>query len=198
MKILIGTTNKDKFTEYEKAFEIHGKDIEIVSVNDLNITGEVEEDGKSLLENARKKAKYFGEKSGMFTVSEDFGLFVDALGGEPGIHAKRWHGGTEADRRRKLLERLSGVSGGSRKAEYRGVMVGYDPGRKAFWEYEGAIRGRIREDGDFPEGFGYDPIFISDFYGKSFSDTSKEEKLAISHRGLGVRGLVGFLKSHID
>lgn len=198
MKILIGTTNKNKFKQFLKAFEIHGKGHKLVSLSDLGLKDDVEEDGKTLLENARKKARHFGEKSGLMTLSDDLGLFVDALGGKPGVHSKRWHPGSEIDRNKKLLEELEGVSEENRTAKYTGALSFYDPVFKFSWEYEKAVDGRICENYTGDDGFGYDPIFLENSSQKRFSELSEDENLAISHRGLGVKELLNFLKIYVD
>src|SRR4030042_3267476 len=109
MKILIGTNNENKFNQFKRAFNSINPDIELCSLKELGITDDVEEDSDNLLENAKKKAKYYGEKSGMLTLSDDLGFFVDALNGEPGIHAKRWCFGTDRDRYIMILERMKDV-----------------------------------------------------------------------------------------
>lgn len=106
MKILIGTNNENKLKQYERLFDDLVIGVEVFSLKDLSITDDVAEDADNLLDNAKAKAKFYAEKSGLMAVADDVGLYVDALNGEPGIHAKRWHEGTEADRNNKLLELL--------------------------------------------------------------------------------------------
>ena len=98
MQLLIGTNNKNKLNQFTRIFVRLGISLELFSLQDLGIRDEVTEDRENLLDNAKKKAKYYGEKSGMITLADDTGLFIDALGGEPGVHAKRWYAGTEKDR----------------------------------------------------------------------------------------------------
>ena len=98
MKILIGTNNENKLKQFARIFKNLGSDIELVSLKDAGITDDVEEDQDNLLDNAKKKAQFYGELSKMLTMADDTGLFIDALDGEPGIHAKRWHEGTEKER----------------------------------------------------------------------------------------------------
>ena len=198
MKILIGTTNKDKFRQFKKAFDIHEKDFEVVSLAELGITDDVEEDGETLSENSRKKAQYFGKKSGLMTLADDTGLFVDALDGKPGIHAKRWHEGTYRDRNLKLLEELKDVSKEKRTARYIGVVSVYDPKNDIFWEFEKKTEGLICEEFFDEDGFGYDPIFWENTFGKRFSELTEGENLSISHRGMGVKELVDFLRIYVD
>jgi len=178
-EILIGTNNQDKLKQFRLFFKQLNLDIKAHSLADLGIEDEVEEDLNSILEIAKKKAKCYAEKSGVITLSDDLGLFVDALGGEPGIHAKRWHEGTENDRCFKLQERLKDISEKQRTAIY-------DPEKKEFWTYEGSIEGVISDEFKGSLGFGYDPIFkLPD--GRHFAELSEEERNTISHRGKTIR-----------
>jgi XTP/dITP diphosphohydrolase len=193
MKILIGTHNKNKFGQFERIFEGLDKNIELLSLNDLNIQEDVEEDSDVLLENAKKKARYYGEKSGFLTLSDDLGLFVDALGGEPGVHAKRWLSGTDKDRYIKILERMEGVPAGKRTCRYKAVLVAYIPEEKDFWIYEQSLEGEIADRPKEGVGFGYDPIVIIN--GKYYSEFSDEERFKAGHRGLGAKKLLKHLFS---
>src|SRR4030042_3566384 len=114
MKILIGTNNENKLNQFRRIFRNLGSDIELASLKDVSITDDVEEDGDNLLDNAKKKAQFYGEKSKMLTLADDTGLFIDALGGEPGVHAKRWHEGTEKERYLKILEKIKDIQKGKR------------------------------------------------------------------------------------
>lgn len=194
MKILIGSNNKDKIKQFEFLFSKYAPEIELVSLAELGIIDDVEEDADNLLDNARKKAQYYGEKSGIMTLADDTGLFVDVLGGEPGVHAKRWHEGTEHDRSLKLLERLKGVPEADRTARYIGVLTVYDPTAKTFWDYEGRCEGRITDYFSGSNGFGYDPIFRIVELDKQYAELSEEEKLTVGHRAKGVEAFVASLK----
>lgn len=185
MIILIGTHNEDKLNQFKTAFKLLNADIELLSLNDLEIAEDVEEDSENLLDNAKKKAKYYGEKSGMLTLSDDLGFFVDALGGEPGIHAKRWHSGTEKEKYMKILERMKNVPQDKRTCRYKSALVAYNPARKDFWIYEQDLKGIIAQEPKEGRGFGYDPIVI--IRGKYYSEYTDEERYKVSHRGLGIK-----------
>jgi XTP/dITP diphosphohydrolase len=193
MKILIGTNNENKLNQFKRIFKNLGSDIELVSLKNIGITDDVEEDADNLLDNAKKKAQFYGEKSGMITLADDLGLFVDALDGEPGIHAKRWHEGTDLERCHKLLERLKDIPEEKRTCRYTGVLVVFDPNKKEFWNYENNIEAVISDEFKGDLGFGYDPIFKLE-NGKHYAELTDEERDAISHRGLGVRELIKFYK----
>ncbi len=193
MKILIGTHNKNKFSQFKRIFEALDKDIELLSLNDLNIREDVNEDSDILLENAKKKAKYYGEKSGLLTLSDDLGLFIDALGGEPGVHAKRWLSGTDKDRYTKILERMKDVPQEKRTCRYKAVLVTYVPEEKNLWVYEQSLEGTIAISPKEGMGFGYDPIVIIN--GKYYSEFTDDERFKVSHRGVGAKKLLEHLKS---
>ena len=161
---------------------------EVYSLGDMNISDDVEEDGETLLENATKKAKYFGEKLGMITLADDTGLFVDVLNGEPGVHAKRWHAGTERERNLKLIEKLKKIPEDERTCRYTGVLVIYNPKKNKFWTYEGKTEGWISDEFKGTSGFGYDQIFKTKAYeGRHYAELDHMEKDLISHRGMGIR-----------
>ena len=192
MKILIGTNNENKLEQFRRIFKNFDSDIELVSLKEAGIIDDVEEDEDNLLANARNKACFYGEKSELLTLADDTGLFVDILRGEPGVHAKRWHGGTELDRNNKLLERLKGIPEEKRTCRYTGFLVLYDPRTKEFWEYKNDIEGLISDEFRGELGFGYDPIFkLKD--GGRYGELIDEERDTISHRGLGVKELLKFL-----
>lgn len=193
MEILIGTNNKNKLDQFKRIFKRLNADVVLFSLRDLDIGDEVEEDQDNLLENAKKKAKYYGEKSNSLTLADDTGLFIDKLGGQPGVHAKRWHAGTENDRNIKILEMMAAVPKGQRTCRYTGVLALYNPENKEFWTYENNLEGTIADEASGAGGFGYDPIFISTQFNKYYSQLSDEERDSISHRGLGIKELLNYL-----
>jgi|WetSurMetagenome_2_1015567.scaffolds.fasta_scaffold136217_2 XTP/dITP diphosphohydrolase len=188
MKILIGTNNENKLRQFRRMFGKFMPEAEVYSLGDMNITDDVEEDGETLFENATKKAKYFGEKSGIITLADDTGLFVDVLDGEPGVHAKRWHAGTEKERNLKLIEKLKNISESERTCRYVGVLAIYNPKNKKSWTYEGKVEGWISDEFKGTSGFGYDQIFKTKAYdGRHYAELDHAEKDLISHRGMGIR-----------
>jgi len=194
MKILIGTNNENKLKQFRRIFRNLGSDIEPVSLKEVGITSDVEEDDDNLLANAKKKAKFYADASGMITLADDTGLFIDALGGEPGVHAKRWHEGTEKDRYLKIMERMEDISNEKRNCRYNGVLAVYNPETQEFWTHESSLEGIIANKPMEANGFGYDPIFISTAFNKYYSQLTDEERDSISHRGLGINK---FLKDYI-
>lgn len=156
---------------------------------------DVVEDADTLTGNARLKAQAICTATGLPAVSDDTGLFVDALRGAPGVYAARFAGqdATYADNRAKLLGELRDVD--DRAARFVSlVMVVWPDGREL--EVEGVCRGTIASAELGDRGFGYDPVFIpDDGDGRSFAQMSDDEKNQISHRGRALRGLLEALRS---
>ncbi len=144
------------------------------------------EDGATLLDNARIKAQAIGDATGEAAVADDTGLEVDALGGRPGVTTARY-GGIP-----RLLAELEGVD--ERSARWRTVALVLHPdGREVVAEgvCEGSITDAPRGDG----GFGYDPVFVpAAGDGRAFSEMTRAEKNAISHRGHAFRALAALLE----
>ena len=195
MKLLVGTNNKNKFEQFKFIFTYYGADnIQLVSLAELGITDDVEEDKNTLLGNARKKAKFFAEKSGLTTIADDTGFFVEALDGFPGVKAKRWLKGTERDRNLAILEKMEGVPEEKRGCRYRGVVAVYNPQSKKFWQAENDCEGVITKE-LYPGGFGYDGIFYMPHFRKTYGQLTEEEKISINFRGRGVKEFLDFLQS---
>ncbi len=154
---------------------------------------DVVEDAGTLAGNARLKARAVCAATGLPAVSDDTGLFVDALGGAPGVETAYYAGpqATYAQNRTKLLADLAGVD--DRRAEFRTVVMVVWPDGDELW-VEGVCAGTIATEELGDRGFGYDPVFIpADGDGRSFSQMSDAEKNAISHRGRAFNALVAAL-----
>lgn len=155
---------------------------------------EVVEDAGTLEGNARLKAASICEATGLPAVSDDTGLFVVALGGEPGVETAYYAGpnATYAENRAKMLVALDGVS--DRRAAFRTkVMVVWPDGRELC--VEGVCEGTIATEERGDRGFGFDPLFIpNDGDGRTFSLMSDTEKNEISHRGRAFAALVNALR----
>ncbi|MBK5331632.1 MAG: RdgB/HAM1 family non-canonical purine NTP pyrophosphatase [Ilumatobacteraceae bacterium] len=158
---------------------------------------EVAEDADTLIGNARLKATAICTATGLPAVSDDTGLFVDAIGGAPGIYAARFAGkdATYADNRAKLLRELGRTN--NRKASFvSAVMVVWPDGHEL--AVEGVCEGTIAtaELGD--RGFGYDPVFVpDDGDGRSFAQMSDAEKNQISHRARALQALLAALRESV-
>lgn len=192
MLLLIATHNSDKLREIRETFNFPG--IDVVPACDVpNGDVDVVEDGSSFSENALKKARAVRDATGCWTMADDSGIAVDALGGKPGIHSARYAGepcDNEANNR-KLLASLQGVA--DRTARYHCCLALAAPdGRE--WTCERTCEGSIAAEPHGCGGFGYDPIFYPAGSDRTFGEWTAEAKNAISHRGKAVRDAVKLWK----
>ncbi|MFI4910548.1 MAG: XTP/dITP diphosphatase [Sedimentisphaeraceae bacterium JB056] len=189
MKILLATTNPGKKRELE--YMLDGFGVELCTLADFDNIVEVEEDGQTFAENARKKALGYASQSGLWTIADDSGLEVDYLDGAPGIHSARFSGvhKDHSDPRnlidheniKKLLSLMEGVEEQKRTARFVCSLALAKPG-KVLFETFGAFEGRILNELRGEGGFGYDPVFFVPEIGKTAAEMSKEEKNSMSHR----------------
>jgi XTP/dITP diphosphohydrolase len=159
LELLIATHNQGKMREYRHLLQ--DVPLKLVSLDELGISQDIAETGTTFAENAWLKAEGYAGLSGMLTLSDDSGLEVDALGGEPGIHSARYGGdscASDQERVQLLLRNLAGVPREKRTARFRCVIAICDPdGRKA--SVVGSVAGLIQYEAEGNEGFGYDPVF---------------------------------------
>ena len=157
---------------------------------------DVVEDGDTLEDNARLKAQAILKATGIAALSDDTGLSVDALGGEPGVHSARYSGenATYEENVEKLIQNLAGVPPRLRTARFKTVaMICYPDGSEII--ATGVVEGMISESRKGDEGFGYDPVFVPyEGDGSSFAEMG-EEKHSFSHRGRALRNLVEMINS---
>ena len=160
---------------------------------------DVVEDGETLLDNARLKARALVAATGIAAVADDTGLEVDALGGAPGVYSARYAGedATYADNVAKLVESLAALDDdGGARARFKTVALAAFADGSELWA-EGVVDGTIatRPRGD--NGFGYDPVFVPAAHeggdGRTFAQMDAEEKDALSHRGRAFRALAQLL-----
>jgi len=191
-KILVASTNPGKLNELRAML---GSDIEWLSFSDFDAIGEIEEDGATFAENARKKAVGYAEATGLWTIADDSGLVVEALGGAPGVKSARFSGAREEDRTlvdrknmAKVLKLLEGVPDEKRTARFVCCLCLASP-EKILIETKGTLEGFINDREVGENGFGYDPIFFVPHLNKTVAQLTHEEKNAISHRGNAIRKL---------
>ncbi len=195
MKLLLATRNRAKLAELRSLLE--GTGWQLVTLNDYPALGPVAETGATFEENARLKAVAAFQATGLWTLGEDSGLEVDALGGEPGVMSARWAGpeATDHDRCRQLLARMIAVPDELRTARFRCVVCLVEPsGAERF--FEGVCPGRISHHIRGSAGFGYDPLFIPDGYSLTFAQLGNAVKSRISHRAQAIQRLAAFLRRH--
>ncbi len=179
MKIIAATSNQGKVREIKSIFS--GEAFEILSMKEAGIERDIEENGTTFEENALIKARAIARLCDCAVLSDDSGLCVDALNGAPGIYSARYAGenATDQERVEKLLEELVNVK--DRRAKFVGACALVYPDGKELVGI-GEVYGTIGFEPKGENGFGYDPIFISDELKKTFSEATEEEKNSISHR----------------
>lgn len=193
MRLLIATHNRGKLTEYKKMFA--DLSYELVTLADVGISDEVAETGTTFAENARLKATDYARQSGLLTLADDSGLEVDALGGAPGVHSKRYAGAAQSDAERNLflLNKLRAVPARQRTARFRCAIALAAPDGKT-WEADGACEGAIAFEPRGAHGFGYDPVFLVAERGMCMAELPAEEKNKISHRARAAEKARAILK----
>lgn len=156
----------------------------IRSVGDFEGVADVVEDAETFAGNARKKAAETARALGTWTLADDSGLAVDALGGAPGVLSARYAGEPSDDEanNQKLLEALATVEDDRRGAAFRCALALADPSGTIRLEAEGSCRGRITRHRRGPGGFGYDPLFLIPEYHQTFGELSSIVKHQLSHR----------------
>lgn len=192
MELVIASRNSHKIKELEAILRESLADIKLLSLDEAGFFGEIVEDGKTFSENALIKARE-AAKTGKIGIGDDSGLCVYALGGAPGVYSARYAGehGDDLANNKKLQDELLGKR--DRSAYFLSAIACVFPdGREIVVEgrTEGVIICEPRGDG----GFGYDPYFLYEPFGKTFAELSADEKNAVSHRGKAVRALAQELK----
>jgi XTP/dITP diphosphohydrolase len=200
-KILVASTNTGKLRELR---ELLGGDIEWVGLADFPNIPEIEEDGKTFAENARKKALGYAKETGLWTLADDSGLVVDALGGQPGVKSARFSGDKDKNRglldhknMAKVLDLLKDVPKDKRSARFVCCLCLASP-EKVLIETEGKLEGVITNRQAGENGFGYDPVFYVPKLNKTVAQLTNEEKNAISHRGNAIRKLKPLLNKLLE
>ena len=195
-KLLIATRNAGKFDELKALLD--GAPYELVSLSDVGIDEDVDETGDTLEDNAILKATAYARLSGLLTLSDDSGLEVDALGGEPGVRSSRYagDGATDAERIAFLHKKLqaTAVPPEQWSARFRCVIAIALPSTESPELYEGEVNGKIIGEARGASGFGYDPVFFIPELGKTMAELSSEEKNGISHRSAAARKAAAALR----
>jgi XTP/dITP diphosphohydrolase len=193
-QIVLATNNRNKFNEMVEALGRTG--IHFSPAWSYPGAPEVAEDGESLEDNSLKKARALCEFTNLPALSDDTGLFVDALQGRPGIFAARYAGEncTYEDNVRKMLLELSGVPWEKRMALFRTIITIYYPDGH-YDQVAGEVFGKITLVPKGEKGFGYDPIFLPAGQERVFAELTLEEKNRISHRGKALRAACSLLNS---
>lgn len=194
--VIIASTNQGKLKEFKELMK--GLSVEVKSLKDFPEIGDIEENGASFAENAYIKAKAVFDATGCLSIADDSGLEVDALDGAPGIYSARYAGEEKNDtaNNEKLLSEMNVVSDENRGAQFHCAIVAIDQNGTRY-DAEGIVRGRILRAPQGENGFGYDPLFYIEEFGRTTAELSMDEKNKISHRGQAVRQIVEILKEKV-
>lgn len=199
-KLLIATTNKGKLGEIQKY--LSDLPLKIISLSDVGITDDVEETGKTYKENSQKKALFYAKKSGLPAISDDGGLEIAALGGEPGIHSKRWLGATTTEE--ELIAHMQKVAKDlpdkNRNARFVAVLSLAMPSGNV-WSVEGVVDGIIAKEPFLQKvhGFPYRSFFYIPEIKKYYQDeqlTDEQQKI-YNHRYKAITKLKEIIKREL-
>jgi XTP/dITP diphosphohydrolase len=194
-RLLVASTNRDKVAEIREL--LAAAPVTVLSLDDVPPVPEPEETGTTFDENARIKALAYGSAVHMLTVAEDSGLVIDALDGEPGVHSARFvrRDASYPERFEEIYRRLARVPERGRAARFVCALALTFEGEILF-EARGTVEGEIAAHPSGSAGFGYDPIFYYPPYQRTLADVTRDEKLAVAHRGQAFRALATWLIAH--
>ena len=189
--IIFATNNKNKVEEVRAILD---NEFKILSLNESGVDIDIPEPFDSLEENAREKANVIYNLKNQICFSEDTGLEVDTLNGEPGVKSARYAGDERSFEKNidKLLSKLAGKE--NRKAQFRTVICLIINGKVNF--FEGICKGTIIAERRGNSGFGYDAIFVPEGSGKTFAEMAMDEKNIFSHRNKAMKKLTYYLKNN--
>jgi len=198
-KIVLATHNQGKIAEFERLLGDHASDISVLGLRDFPDLPDVEETGSTLEENALLKSRAVAAFTGLPALADDSGLFVNALGGDPGVFSARWAGehGNDLANIEKVLRQMCELAEKDpnldRGAAFRCVIAlsfpdGHPRGGEDVIEM-GEMPGSLIEEARGDKGFGYDPIFIPEGLLLTSAELEADEKDARSHRGRAMRAI---------
>ena len=187
LKLIFATNNQHKVDEIKSI----GINCKIISLKEAEINIDIPEPHNTLEENASEKSGVIYKLTGSDCFSEDTGLEVDALNGEPGVKSARYAGEENSAEKNieKLLLKMQGIE--NRKAQFRTVLSLMLSGKE--YKFEGVCKGIILADNKGKKGFGYDPVFLPDGAEKTFAEMEMQEKNKFSHRKKAMDKLIDFL-----
>lgn len=189
MKLIFASNNENKIKEVKAKLPSY----EIIGLKEFGINEDIPETAKTIEGNASIKSTYIYDQYKTNCFSDDTGLEIEALDGEPGVYSARYAGEEKnADKNMDLvLEKLANKE--NRNARFKTVISLFLDGKE--YLFEGIVNGTIIKEKRGEKGFGYDPIFVPNGYTKTFAELPLEEKNKISHRALAVDQLVDFLEN---
>jgi XTP/dITP diphosphohydrolase len=185
--LVFATNNKHKLEEVQALI---GDKFQLRTLEEIGCLDDIPETGDTFRDNASQKSRYIWDRFKIDCFSDDSGLEVDALNGEPGVYSARYSGSRNSeDNLQLVMSKMKGMS--NRSARFKCVISIILDGMEHL--FEGSVEGEITNSRSGCAGFGYDPIFKPQGHDVSFAEMSAEEKNKISHRGRAVEKLVGFL-----
>lgn len=189
-ELIFASGNKHKAEEIESALP---PGFRIIIMKEAGITEEIPEPFPTLEENSKHKAVFLYDRLKKDCFSEDTGLEVEALNGEPGVKSARYAGENKSFEKNieKLLQQLNGQT--NRNARFRTVFTLILDGQQ--YQFEGICNGTIKEQNSGTGGFGYDPVFVPEGSKLTFAEMTMEEKNKFSHRKKGLDQMLQFLKN---
>ena len=187
MEIILATHNLDKCKELQASF--NNTNIKVCTLKDFPEISDITEDGDTLEANAFIKSRTVFNKTGIPTISDDTGLFISALNGEPGIFSARYSGEncSYMDNVNKVLIEMNNIDKPLRKATFKTVVTYVSKDLELV--AEGSVKGIITKKPKGNKGFGYDPIFYVPELQKTFAEMDINEKQKISHRSRAIDNL---------
>lgn len=187
-ELVIATHNQGKLAEFKELMK--DLPVEVKSLADFEKFVEPEETGKTFAANAKLKALYYAQKTGLTCIADDSGLEVQALDGAPGVRSARYAGekATDEENNNLLLHNMKFQV--KRTCRFRCALAVVQPDGKILYETDGTCDGMLLHEPLGTEGFGYDPLFWSTELHKGMGEATMQEKNKISHRGKAIRKLV--------
>lgn len=220
MEIVLASRNRHKIAEIQALISEIGKDITVLSLDNIGYAGDIEENGTTFEENSAIKANTPASR-GYIGLADDSGLAVDFLDGAPGVYSARYAGEPCDDKKNndKLLGVLGELEAEKRTARFVSVVTVLFPENSELYNFDKSLV----DDGIFVEGngyrgfscrgecpgsilfeergnggFGYDPLFLCDAFGKSYAELTPDEKNSISHRGVAMRKFVRIMAKLLE
>jgi XTP/dITP diphosphohydrolase len=197
-ELLIATNNAGKIRELTGL--LANLPLRLRQLSEFPHIQEVEETGKTFAENAALKARLYGRQANLWTLADDSGLEVDALGGAPGVLSARYAGqnATDVERNARLLAELSLTNDERRTARFICVIALYEPATEAMEIFNGTCEGHIAQHPRGSNGFGYDSLFIPTGYAHTFGELPDVVKQQISHRSRALAVVRLYLKGRFS
>ena len=200
MRLVLATTNHGKVREMRQI--LSGAELDLEDLTTYAHLPAPDETGATFQANACLKASHYARGLDAWTLTDDSGLAVDALGGKPGVHSARWaamhnSGSGDTDNNVLLLKQLEEIAESRRSARFVCCLALANPAGNIVLTATGSVEGRILHSPRGDGGFGYDPLFLIDSLGQTTAQLPPPEKNAISHRGKAVRRMAELVFKHI-